>query len=429
MNRRGVLTFSLLLNAALAVAVVWQARRWNGHPESLGLAEAATTGVRTESAGPGRKPRTEPRGSSSGADRTVAPALDWRQIESPDYRKYIENLRSVGCPESTIRDIITADVNKLYQERIAALHPSAQGPFHYWETSERTRPTASQQAEIARQTEALMTERQQVLAELLGSAETTPAATESSDPTMDRSRKLAFLSPEKQAQLDSLEREFGGIDDQAKTLADWDQSNTNAADRARIMDLYNKKKAALAQLLTPAELEQYEMSMSWTSQNLREAMVGFNPTEEEYRAIFNPWRAHDENLAALNAAGLPDPGNQHVYAAIEEALGEERFKQYRRAWWNSSFRELADLAQEFQLPSSTANQVYDLKDASQSQLQTIASDPSLTADARAAAIAAVQNDTRLAVNAMLGADAFQRYQSGAGRWLQTQSGPVQAARP
>src|SRR5689334_19169523 len=43
----------------------------------------------------------------------------WSEIESPDYRTYIANLRRGGCPEKTIRDIIVADVNDLYAERIA----------------------------------------------------------------------------------------------------------------------------------------------------------------------------------------------------------------------------------------------------------------------------------------------------------------------
>src|SRR5262245_10847191 len=33
----------------------------------------------------------------------------WRTIESEDYRKYIANLRAIGCPEETIRDIIVAE--------------------------------------------------------------------------------------------------------------------------------------------------------------------------------------------------------------------------------------------------------------------------------------------------------------------------------
>src|SRR5690348_11397855 len=40
--------------------------------------------------------------------------FSWREIESPDYPTFISNLRSIDCPEQTIRDIIIADVNSLY---------------------------------------------------------------------------------------------------------------------------------------------------------------------------------------------------------------------------------------------------------------------------------------------------------------------------
>src|SRR6266404_1822429 len=41
----------------------------------------------------------------------------WSQLESSDYPTYITKLRRVGCPERTIRDIITADVGGLYSRR------------------------------------------------------------------------------------------------------------------------------------------------------------------------------------------------------------------------------------------------------------------------------------------------------------------------
>jgi hypothetical protein len=43
--------------------------------------------------------------------------FNWSQIESANYRTYIANLRGIGCPERTIRDIITADVDTIYAER------------------------------------------------------------------------------------------------------------------------------------------------------------------------------------------------------------------------------------------------------------------------------------------------------------------------
>lgn len=45
------------------------------------------------------------------------PPFSWRQVESPDYRTYVANLRKIACPEQTIRDIITADVGGLYARR------------------------------------------------------------------------------------------------------------------------------------------------------------------------------------------------------------------------------------------------------------------------------------------------------------------------
>src|SRR4051812_22680940 len=40
----------------------------------------------------------------------------WHEVESGDYGTYIANLRTIGCPEQTIRDIIVADVDLLYAD-------------------------------------------------------------------------------------------------------------------------------------------------------------------------------------------------------------------------------------------------------------------------------------------------------------------------
>lgn len=44
-------------------------------------------------------------------------AFRWSQIESTNYLVYIGNLRRIGCPEQTIRDVISADVDTLYAPR------------------------------------------------------------------------------------------------------------------------------------------------------------------------------------------------------------------------------------------------------------------------------------------------------------------------
>jgi hypothetical protein len=45
----------------------------------------------------------------------------WSQIESPDFATYVANLRSIGCPEATIRDIVAAEMKEIFDEKRRAL--------------------------------------------------------------------------------------------------------------------------------------------------------------------------------------------------------------------------------------------------------------------------------------------------------------------
>ena len=49
----------------------------------------------------------------------------WSQLEADDYRTYIERLRSIGVPEQTIRDLVIADIDKLFAPRLHTLNPGA----------------------------------------------------------------------------------------------------------------------------------------------------------------------------------------------------------------------------------------------------------------------------------------------------------------
>src|SRR5690606_19962469 len=59
-------------------------------------------------------------------------AFDWVQLESEDYRTYIDRLRSIGCPEETIRDIVIADLEKLMAPEVRQVEGTREPP-KYWE--------------------------------------------------------------------------------------------------------------------------------------------------------------------------------------------------------------------------------------------------------------------------------------------------------
>ena len=58
-----------------------------------------------------------PIGAKSVSSPPPAPAkFHWRQLESEDFSTYIANLRGVGCPEQTVRNIVTAEVAAQFEE-------------------------------------------------------------------------------------------------------------------------------------------------------------------------------------------------------------------------------------------------------------------------------------------------------------------------
>src|SRR5207249_7580991 len=88
--------------------------------------------------------------------------FSWREVESDDYPTYIANLRDIGCPEQTIRDIIIADVNGLYTRRRALeiVTPEQQ----WW----RTEPDSNVVQVATEKSRVLDDERRALLARLLG---------------------------------------------------------------------------------------------------------------------------------------------------------------------------------------------------------------------------------------------------------------------
>jgi hypothetical protein len=92
MNSRIVLVVSLAFNLICVVGLLWR-----GRPPETNPAPGPQTVPTTVVAEPGAEP--------------AAPRFHWSQLESTNYFAYIANLREIGCPEQTIRDIISADLS------------------------------------------------------------------------------------------------------------------------------------------------------------------------------------------------------------------------------------------------------------------------------------------------------------------------------
>ena len=321
---------SLAANVLLLAVVCWQARRI-GQREDLHPSQTATKAVATGSATSPSPPARHPAlnvQSAAISSASTRPALDWREVESTDYRTYIKNLRAIGCPEQTVRDIVTADVVAAFAARRAEAMASYRD-FKFWESSPTEEAT---RGELAHQRRAVDADMGDVLRELLG-PDVAPPETTREWKLARLYQELSFLPPDKRNAMQAVLLRNEENDALIKSLANARRPMEDANELNYILETYDDKRAELARLLSPEEYKQLELTASWTAENLRRAMVNFHPTEAEFREIFGAWRAHDENLARLYATGQPDPGNEHVFAKIRELLGDERFDLYRSTWW------------------------------------------------------------------------------------------------
>ena len=108
MSIQRLLVISLVANLVCLGGLVWSLTKVQSPPPQS-LQAASTPGAVTKSR----------RLDARVTERVVREAepFHWSQIESDDYQTYVENLRSIGCPEETIRDLVKQDLDKFYDQR------------------------------------------------------------------------------------------------------------------------------------------------------------------------------------------------------------------------------------------------------------------------------------------------------------------------
>jgi RNA polymerase sigma factor (sigma-70 family) len=255
------------------------------------------------------------RDSSNSKAATLRPAdasriapFDWRQVESADYKQYIANLRAIGCPEKTIKNIIVADVNDLFSSRMASVTQTNQ--YQYWK-----KEPVSRSEEQRKQLRDLYTQKQDLLkvlgvdtpdfTDLLGEAYR--------DGMEERDLQLAFLPAFKWQQ--TKEALF--------QQAQQEVAEDNSVERSGAIE--QQTQARIQALLTPEEFKEYELRCSTDALNLRGVLDPLALTEQEFRAIFDSWR----NSKAFSPGATEYRATQQSReTTLQQLLGPDRFQLY-----------------------------------------------------------------------------------------------------
>lgn len=409
MNTRTLLLASAAFNLVLLVMFAAYSR-----PKPAAASEPAQSAPAPQ---PARKatPRTE---AAAGDQPTSATAFNWRQVESEDYKRYIANLRSIGCPEETIRDIIVADVTKLYAQKLAANTRAKE--FKYWQGgSSRTR-LAAENRRIARD---LDRERWSLLRDLLGpgvEAESRKSTLSADAATEDL--VLGFLSEAKRAAVREIVERYS---DQEQELARKGLALTQK-ERADLKQLRDQRSTELAGVLTPEELLNYDLRTSTVAENLRARLAGVDFSEAQFREVYRLQKSFDDEfgqLAVLDAKAVQRRGEsmRKLDDDIKSALGEPLYTEMRRAQ-DPAWRGLVEVARTHNVSPATMEKVFETKKLVEESVRAAMSDASVPRENRVATLKSIGEQTEQAMVQLLGEKGWEAYKQNGGYWVPGQQG-------
>jgi len=419
MNAKTFLVISLFLNLGLAAALL---RPTAPAPTAVPPVAAPEATPAPPVAAPAPRPRTV----TQVVTNTLSQKFDWNAVESDDYKKYIANLRAIGCPEETIRDIITADVNKLYESRRKALA----GPpkkFEFWKPG--VMMGGAVDPERTEKERALNLEKRALLTELLGSAPD------------EKPDLLASTANQLEAMFDFLPSDkrnkvFETMQDMQTKMQKAMKGGTPDPDDLR--KLMKESEATLASLLTPQELLDYNLRFSITANTMRMQLAGFEPTEQEFLEIYKRRKAYDDEFSGgfggpLNLKGEEKQRQQTAEKALEDQvknlLGGDRYTDYTRAK-DYAYQAMYRVADREGLGKEAALKVYDMKKAAEDQAKQLRNDKNLSADQRTAALRAIRDETERSVKNVFGEKGFTSYERNNGTfWLKGIAPDVAVPKP
>jgi RNA polymerase sigma factor (sigma-70 family) len=347
--------------------------------------------------------------------------FDWGSVESTDYKQYLANLRSAGWPEETIRNLIRADVSRLYEGKKRELRKAAPR-FEYWKGDDFIRTGAGREAWIRML--AINEERDATMRALgvepeLGKQDAKNAT------AMDW--MLDYLGDENKALVLRLNREL----EDKLTMRE-----RGSLDPTQMEQLAKDRDDAVKRSLTPELAFQYDLRQpTGTGGRVRQNLAFFDANEDEFVAVFKIRKGFEQqypdlfpevqtvNPAELTAAQrrAMRETTQQVEAQIQEqirtALGPKRSADYELAQ-NPNYQEMYRVAEQAGLGVAESKQLYQARLGAEEQADLLRNDPGLSPGKRGSALTGLRQNTENYIQRVLGDKAWEQFgRIGTKPWL------------
>lgn len=336
----------------------------------------------------------------------------WSTLDSEDLPTLIARLRAAGFPPAVVRAIVSARVDRRFNERMKALASTME--VAYWKppvTNSFNNP------KFFEERQQIYRDRSRMLRELLGDEALAAAGL---DPTTAQRQQFGDLSKAKIEQVQRINDDYAEMISQVRAAT---QGIMLPEDRAKLALLEREKRADLAAILTPQELEDYEMRSSQITMRLRPALSLIDATEAEFRTIYRAQLPFadllfptDRGMFTQEIRQRREEAQKQVADQLKAALGQSRYAEFARAQ-HYEFQQLSRLTQRENIPIAAAVRAFDLRTSTSEESQRIANDRSLSNDQKLAAMQTLAQNTRTQLLSTLGPSIGPSYAQSA-TWLQ-----------
>lgn len=328
----------------------------------------------------------------------------WAGIATDDLPNLAERLRARGFPDYVVRAIVRAKIAKGYRDRYKALLGDAANQA-YWKNQVY--------ADVGKQKalRELNREEQELVKAVLGP-----------DPEQDGSnyggRNLAFLPSEKAAAVRKVME-----DNQTRMM---DVFSDGPFNQTKYLALQKELRAGIAQVLTPAEMLEYDLRNNETAQQMRNQLSVFKPSEQEFRDIYTLRAAFDEKYSYTAMGGMPtqeqmkqrNEAEKLLTEQIKAALAPERAALYDRST-DSNYVRTSQLVARLELPPENADALYGLQKEYQDKMRDLVRNaPTGDREAWVQQMTALHEEATAKVAPLLGgANRLDIYKQYGGSWL------------
>ena len=333
------------------------------------------------------------------APRTMLDEALWQKASSGDTTA-LQAIRDSRLPPELVRALLRAAIVERFREREKALYPSVKD-LKYWSASYTnsfyTPKDRVALLDLRREREALFDQW-------------TPGWRQNED---DENPIAGVISADKARQAKLIDEDFSALIGNTRNSNFMVSGIVLPGNREKLQFLEKERRSELAQLLTPEELQEYDLRNSRTASSLRYNLSPFNPTEGEFREIFQIQKTtvddkypsgYDTQTSDLRSAR--GKAQEEANAQIKAILGEQRYADYTRSQ-DQDYRAFTAIADRLQLPADRAAEAYRVKTDLEKKFEAKPASP--TPEATAALLATLTQEADREFTRVLGAKGYEVY--------------------